>query len=46
VKRKGEPSTDRLKIIPSTLQEGGDLIVGKRLRAILAAARSRALKRA
>jgi len=35
-----------LRIIPSTLQEGEDVIVGKRLRAILAAARSRALKRA
>jgi L-seryl-tRNA(Ser) seleniumtransferase len=44
VKRKGEPSPDRLRIVPSTLQPGEDVIVGKRLRAILAAARSRALK--
>jgi len=45
VKRKGESSPDRLRIIPSTLQPGEDVIVGKRLRAILAGARSRALKR-
>ena len=45
VKRKGEPSPDRLRTVPSTLQPGEDVIVGKRLRAILAAARSRALKR-
>jgi L-seryl-tRNA(Ser) seleniumtransferase len=44
-KRKGEPRPDRLQIVPSTLQMGEDAIVGKRLRAVLAAARSRAQKR-
>jgi L-seryl-tRNA(Ser) seleniumtransferase len=41
---KREPSPDRLRIVPSTLQPGEDVIVGKRLRAILAAARHRAAK--
>ena len=36
---------DRLQIIPSTLQPGEDLLVGRRLREILAAARNRAPKR-
>jgi len=44
-KRKGEPPPDRVRIVPSTLQPGEDVIVGKRLRAILAGARSRASKR-
>jgi seryl-tRNA(Sec) selenium transferase len=39
VKRKGEPSPDRLRIVPSTLQPGEDLIVDKRLRAIVAGCR-------
>ena len=43
-KRKAEPTAarNRLQIVPSTLQTGEDLIVAKRLRHILAAARSRA----
>jgi L-seryl-tRNA(Ser) seleniumtransferase len=45
-KRKSEPRPNRLQIVPSTLQPGEDAIVGKRLRAVLAAARSRAVKRA
>jgi L-seryl-tRNA(Ser) seleniumtransferase len=35
-------SRDRLQIVPSTLQPGEELLVGKRLREILAGARSRA----
>jgi L-seryl-tRNA(Ser) seleniumtransferase len=35
---------DRLQIVPSTLQPGEDVLVGKRLREILARARSRAVK--
>jgi L-seryl-tRNA(Ser) seleniumtransferase len=35
---------DRLQIVPSTLQPGEDVLVGKRLREILARARSRAMK--
>ncbi len=40
-----EPSRsprNRLQIVPSTLQPGEDLVVGKRLRQILASARTRA----
>ncbi len=44
-KRKGEPSPDRLRIVPSTLQPGEDVIIARRLRTILAGARSRAAKR-
>ena len=47
-KREAEPSgrsRDHLQIIPSTLQPGEELAVGRRLREILAAARSRAPKR-
>ncbi len=43
----GKPASrrDRLQIVSFTLQPGEDRIVGKRLRAILAAARKRALTR-
>ncbi|MCE5311354.1 MAG: aminotransferase class V-fold PLP-dependent enzyme [Acidobacteriales bacterium] len=45
-KREGQPARqNRLQIVPSTLQSGEDVIVGKRLRSILAQARSRAAKR-
>jgi L-seryl-tRNA(Ser) seleniumtransferase len=37
---------DRLQIVPSTLQPGEELLVGRRLREILAAARKRAAKQA
>ncbi len=40
VKRPREPR-DRLRIISATLQEGEDLIVGQRLREILAGTRGR-----
>lgn len=45
-KRGARPAgRNRLQIVPSTLQPGEDVIVGKRLRSILAQARSRAAKR-
>ncbi len=45
-KREGQPARqNRLQIVPSTLQPDEDVIVGKRLRSILAQARSRAAKR-
>jgi L-seryl-tRNA(Ser) seleniumtransferase len=44
-KGTSSPRRNRLQIVPSTLQAGEDAVVGKRLREILASARSRALKR-
>jgi len=45
-KREAQPAAqDRLQIVPSTLQPGEDVLVGKRLREILARARSRAARR-
>jgi L-seryl-tRNA(Ser) seleniumtransferase len=42
----GEPRRrDRLQIVPSTLQPGEDVVVGRRLREVLAEARKRAPKR-
>jgi len=38
---KGEPPKDQLEIVSMTLQDGEDLMVGKRLREILSAAGSR-----
>jgi L-seryl-tRNA(Ser) seleniumtransferase len=43
-KAQREPRVNRLQIIPSTLKPGEDLMIGKRVREILASARSRALK--
>jgi L-seryl-tRNA(Ser) seleniumtransferase len=45
VESKTSRSKDRLQIVPSTLQPGEDLAVGRRLREILVAARSRAPRR-
>jgi uncharacterized pyridoxal phosphate-dependent enzyme len=39
-----EPSREQVQIVPVTLQPGEDLIVGRRLREILAAARAKAMK--
>jgi uncharacterized pyridoxal phosphate-dependent enzyme len=45
-KSEARPVTpNRLQIVPSTLQPGEDVLVGKRLREILARARNRAVKR-
>jgi L-seryl-tRNA(Ser) seleniumtransferase len=46
-KREAEPAgvRNRLQIVPSTLQPGEDVLVGKRLREILGAARRLAAKR-
>jgi L-seryl-tRNA(Ser) seleniumtransferase len=38
------PSQEQVQIVPVTLQPGEDLIVGRRLREILAAARAKAMK--
>jgi L-seryl-tRNA(Ser) seleniumtransferase len=40
-RRTGQSSQERIQIVPATLQPGEDLLVGKRLREILAAARAR-----
>jgi L-seryl-tRNA(Ser) seleniumtransferase len=43
---QGQPPQEQVQIVPVTLQPGEDLIVGKRLREILAAARAKAMKSA